>query len=596
MPDLPEAVHSRAKTRRVRVQAFPLYYYNFNVQLLLALLSYYFARCHHAQLEEVHPSLRPDLFLILLPNRHLPRKLTFLVEELEDAANAAEEEEEEERDGATEVALHDLDLGVNHQALNRASWLILLLFQLIKQLQHDTAPGVFQPAGSYDGKKNLYMPHLLDFGESDSATFTVPVASEVSTQPRPPKLYSIKLVKVAEINPEVLRRFVNAQQSYDEGVSTALMAMNVAFRQDPIMRGFAFNTRSFFANTPDTLSKPILGLQFGRGIFQSVRPTLGKVILNADITTGMFYQKGPLFDLCLGYLEAPRTAANSPLALSPSHGLPDRQRIRLQRFISGIRVQVTTSSKSPGKNPKIITIAKLTTLSARDYTFTQRNGEKTTVADYFKQTYNRNLQYPDVICAQTASGAAIPLELLTVLPGQIARKQVPPEVTSAMVEFSQLKPQERLTAITKGLQLLAHGQSEYVRNFGMTAPNQLPMTVDSRVIAPPRLQYGASKDGKPASVDPRNGSWNLVDKILIQPQPINRWTVVIFESRNRFPEQVARDMVKSVIDSFESVGMKMHERDPIIAYVNAQEDISMRLRQAGAQTARKHIGPDGKPI
>ncbi|KAG7086887.1 hypothetical protein E1B28_002807 [Marasmius oreades] len=66
--------------------------------------------------------------------------------------------------------------------------------QLVKQLQNDTAPNIFQPAGVYDGNKNLYISHLLDFGESDSATFTVSVSPESST--RPPFLYTIKLSKL----------------------------------------------------------------------------------------------------------------------------------------------------------------------------------------------------------------------------------------------------------------------------------------------------------------------------------------------------------------------------------------------------------------
>ncbi|KAK1235216.1 hypothetical protein PQX77_001568, partial [Marasmius sp. AFHP31] len=461
--------------------------------------------------------------------------------------------------------------------------------QLIKQLQHDTAPNVFQPAGVYDGKKNLYMPHLLDLGKSDSALFNIPFVDGPSAKSRPPVLYTVKLTKVAEINPEVLQRFVDGLQSQDEGVSTTLMAMNVAIRQDPILRGFAFNTRSFFPNTDDTLSDSRMGLQFGRGIFQSIRPTLGKVILNTDITTAMFYRYGALTTLCTEYLQAP----DNPEFLSPTRGLPDRERIRLQRFVTGIRARVVTST-TPNAPVKTITIAKLTDVSAREFVFTQRDGKKTTVASYFQKAHNKSLRYPDIICALTASGAAIPLELLTVLPGQIARKQVPPEVTAGMVAFSKLEPPKRLTEINKGLQLLAHGQSEYVRNFGMSVSNTSVMSIDARIINPPRLQYGA-KDGKRLmSVDPRHGSWNLMDKTFIQPRPINRWTVVILESEGRFSKHAAREMVKTIIESFATVGMRIHETDPIIVHANPQRDISLSLRQAGAQTARKHAGPDGQ--
>ncbi|KAF9257187.1 Piwi-domain-containing protein [Marasmius fiardii PR-910] len=460
--------------------------------------------------------------------------------------------------------------------------------ELIKQLQRDTAPEVFQPAGAYDGKKNLYMPHLLNLPGGDSATFTLPVSSaapQAGAQARPPALFQIKVVKVQEINPEVLQRFVDGKQSQDESVLTALMAMNVAIRQDPICRGFAFNTRSFFPNTPNTpVSQPILGLQFRRGYFQSVRATIGKAILNVDITTGMFYQEGPLINLCLAHMGKP----NDPMLLAPSRGLPDRVRVTLQRFISGIRVQVNS-----GRNDKIVSIVKLSQLSARQLTFTKRDGTTSTVADYFRQTYNRALRFPDVICGVTASGAALPLELLTVLPRQIARKQIPPDATAKMVEFSQLRPSERMAEIRAGVQLLAHGQSDYVRNFGMVPSPNFPMSLDARVINPPRLQYRGREGRGTQTVNPRNGAWNLRDITFVEPRTIERWCVVVFESPNRFPERAVQEMVGNIIQEFKNVGMTIREAQPVIHFGNAQRDISGELRQAGSRSAQKNkSGPE----
>jgi eukaryotic translation initiation factor 2C len=88
------------------------------------------------------------------------------------------------------------------------------------------------------------------------------------------------------------------------------------------------------------------------------------------------------------------------------------------------------------------------------------------------------------------------------------RKQIPADKTNEVVEFSKLSPQQRLANIRHGLgvrnfpqakmnlvnvngttQVLAHGQSEYVREFGM-AVNPDPIVVKARVIAPPVLRYG----------------------------------------------------------------------------------------------------------
>lgn len=47
----------------------------------------------------------------------------------------------------------------------------------------------------------------------------------------------------------------------------------------------------------------------------------------------------------------------------------------------------------------------------------------------------------------------IPLELCDVPPGQIMRKQIPPEKTKSVVEFSTKKPVERLASIRAGLEV-----------------------------------------------------------------------------------------------------------------------------------------------
>ena len=47
----------------------------------------------------------------------------------------------------------------------------------------------------------------------------------------------------------------------------------------------------------------------------------------------------------------------------------------------------------------------------------------------------------------------IPIEVCTVLPGQLMRKQFPEDKTNDMVEFARKKPAERLAAIREGLQV-----------------------------------------------------------------------------------------------------------------------------------------------
>lgn len=313
---------------------------------------------------------------------------------------------------------------------------------------------------------------------------------------KPPRVYKVKITKVAEINPEyvpncleyglhlvtwfrVLRRFINGQQSQDESVLTVLTvrhcgfihrsslidyikALNVVIRMLPIQTN-PFNARSFFTNTE---TRDVgFGFQLWRGYFQSLRAGPGRLLLNIDLSTDMFYKPGPLIDIALEVLKQ-----RDPNMLSTKRGLPARILKELERFLRTVRVSVQPATR--GSPPRIVSITSLTSEGAQDIVFSSQEGQQTNVAAYFKHLSGQPLCYPQMICAkvcrvpgiilasnfilflpQTASGAVIPFERCTLLPGQLARKQIPPDVTRVMVEFSTKKPAERLRSIKNSFQV-----------------------------------------------------------------------------------------------------------------------------------------------
>ncbi|RDB19427.1 Protein argonaute-2 [Hypsizygus marmoreus] len=444
--------------------------------------------------------------------------------------------------------------------------------ELIKKLQAEVAVDIFSPKAVYDGRKNMFTTRELQLGPSHSREFDVTLAPVGASQgDRPAKIYKIKITKVAEINPEVLERFVRGEQSQDNQVLTAITALNVAIRMEPNEK-YPFNVRSFFTNSE---TKNLGGgLELWRGYFQSVRPGMGRMLINVDISTGLMYKSGPLINLCLDFFD--KRDAN---ILSPVRGLPDRERLRLQRFLAGVRV--STPPTSPGQPPRIRVIKKLSTAGADASTFTLRGGGGSmTVANYFRSQANSPLHYPHLLCVEVGSGALIPLEICTVPPGQIMRKQVPPEKTKAVVEFATKKPAERLASIRQGIQVLSYGQSDYVRQFGMNVETAAgPLQIQARVLTPPTLKYGAGS--KQPTIVPRDGSWNMMDKKLFKPMTIQKWVIVCFEGENRFPLPAAREMVRGLIAGCRSVGMTVQEETPLIKHENPQRNVGLSLRAAG---------------
>lgn len=210
----------------------------------------------------------------------------------------------------------------------------------------------------------------------------------------------------------VLQRFIEGKQSHDNQVLTAIMvclkprrtfrvltlflqALNVVIRMEPTQI-YPFNVRSFFTNRE---VQPIGGgIELWRGYFQSVRPASGRMLINVDISTGMMYKPGPLISLCLEFLNRP---LNNPRALAPAQGFPDRERLRLQRFLAGVRIVTPHTATAGGVNRAPRVVKKLSTAGANAITFTMHGGGGTmTVAQYFQNQLNRPLQFPNLICVE----------------------------------------------------------------------------------------------------------------------------------------------------------------------------------------------------
>ncbi|KAJ7177641.1 argonaute-like protein [Mycena filopes] len=440
--------------------------------------------------------------------------------------------------------------------------------RLVKELQDHVAPDVFAATRcGFDGRKNLYAPVELNLG-GDSREFDVTLPGAPVSSDRPPRIYKIRLTLVARINTEVLHRFIAGNQSQDNAVSTALMALNVVIRMAPSER-YPIKGRSFFTEQG---SRNIgAGLVLWRGYFQSIRPAVGRMLINVDISTGVMYQPGELISLCLAFLNE-----RDPAILS--RGLDDRRRLRLARFITGIRVVTRDASRTPNAGTeRARVVRKLTAVGANGVTFVMRGGQSMTVADYYRQTTGRSLRFPDLLCVEVGQGALIPLELCKVIAGQLVRKEIPDDKKSDLVSFATMKPKDRLASIQQGLDILAYGQSEYVRKFGLTV-NPTVLSTQARVLRAPTLTYGPGS--KITNIEPRNGSWNMADKKFFRPSTIAAWVLVIFDVR--FHDGFAQNVGRDFVDGCRSTGMVVTNPNPVIRRINGQGNIPQQLLAAGA--------------
>ncbi|KAF5318181.1 hypothetical protein D9619_012093 [Psilocybe cf. subviscida] len=441
----------------------------------------------------------------------------------------------------------------------------LALFTVLQ----DSETTIFTPKIVYDGQKNAFAPRELALGESGSRKFAVSLSPANSQGGRPPRIYNITLTRVAHNDTEVLEQFLNRQKSHDNDVLTTITALNTAMRMAPNL-AHPHNKRAFF--TDKDRREIGGGFEVWRGIFQSVRSTFGRLLLNIDLAATLVYREGPLINLCNEFMGKPTNA--DPRYLTSTLSLRDRS--RLERFIFGIRITVSATTGVA----RARTITGLSTQGANAIMFTTRAGNTISVADYFRQAANRPLQYPNLLCV-TIGNASIPLESCVVVKGQIIKKgqHVGDQQKRSLLEFSTISPPERLQRIQEGLKNVQEGHSDYVAQFGMKV-NAESVQIKARVLDTPVLQYGGA--GTQALQKPQNGAWNMTNKTFVEPATIDTWAIAIFENQQSFRPASHATLVKDFLKACGAVGIKVNTPEPFISYMNTQAlDIEGNLRQLG---------------
>ena len=177
-----------------------------------------------------------------------------------------------------------------------------------------------------------------------------------------------------------------------------MQALNVVIRMQPSLT-HPFNARSFFtdAETRDVGG----GIVLWRGYFQSIRPAIRRMLINVDISTAAMYREGPLLNVCLAFL-----GYRQPQDLNPGQRFGERERLRLSRFISNVRVNVQAlkpakpQTSRSNRRPRVV--RGITKGTAAGISF-DRNGQQITIAQYYQEVYNCRLKYPNIVCAEVCA-------------------------------------------------------------------------------------------------------------------------------------------------------------------------------------------------
>ncbi|KXN86194.1 Protein argonaute-3 [Leucoagaricus sp. SymC.cos] len=441
--------------------------------------------------------------------------------------------------------------------------------KVIDYLQTEVDPETFTPPAVYDGRRNLFAARelplqiLLMSRQSDQYSFTLGLPNPNTR--RPPRVYDVTITKVASLNPQLLHEFVAGRQAVDNAITTTIQSLNIAIRND-VLKKYPTNSKSFFVST----GKRDIGggVELWRGYFQSVRPAANRLLINVDVTTAMMFKEGPLIDVCLSFFEE-----RDPRTLAPRHNFTPRRITALAKFLSNLSIRTTHNNRSR-------IIKSVSKAGARDLTF-DFNGQRISIADYFRLEANRTLRFPDLVCVEVESGALIPLEVCIVPEGKLMKKELFRDKTKEMVEFSRMRPSDRFRDIRQGLDLLSFDQSPIVQHFGIRLTSSDPLSIPARVLPTPPLSYHT--DSRPKTVRPSNGSWNMVDKKFYRPAIIRKWVVIIYEAQHKFNQVAVDRAIKDLVEAARARGMTVLMDRPVVKYCNGQGNIPDHFNQAGQE-------------
>lgn len=194
-----------------------------------------------------------------------------------------------------------------------------------------------------------------------------------------PYLIADKLLKirlVAQVNLAMLGEFIHSRTSANSSVLMAINALNVMIRNDASL--LYFSKRASFYPPPREGEAPYLisgGLEMWGGYFTSIRPAVGKLIVNLDRTAMSFIMAGDLVQVATRFMNL-RDPSEITRAM-------DRTRVNLERFVKGLTISTRGMQMSDGSGrssqKKTYKIRALGRGPASQQTFEGDNGEQWTI-------------------------------------------------------------------------------------------------------------------------------------------------------------------------------------------------------------------------
>ncbi|KAI8619684.1 Piwi domain-containing protein [Chytriomyces sp. MP71] len=414
----------------------------------------------------------------------------------------------------------------------------------------------------FDGRRAVYAARALPLVE-DLSEFTIDYYD--NDDPMARKLFKLTLIKIGEINMQRLGLFLEGRAT--ETPTDAITALDILLRHRPSLM-YTTVGRCFY--TPDSAASIANGAQLWQGFHQSIRPTRGQMLINLDVSATAFFQPGPLLDMVAKILN--RNTANDLRA-----PITEKDRTKLDKTLKGLKVVVTHR----GQIRRKYRIARFTATPASRTMFPLAStGQEESVANYFMGKYNAPLYFPHLPCLIVGDPTKLvylPIEVCEVVPGQRHLRKLNERQTAEMIKFTCQPPHVRSNKISAGITILQQRENEYLNEFGVSIGHEMAI-VNSRILPAPAISYHPAS--KEPVITPREGAWNLRDKMVAQGVTIRSWSVVAFGTDHDYPVLAIQKFITLLVQTCEECGVFVQNRQPPISYANPHGNVEKTLIDA----------------
>ncbi|KAL6897362.1 hypothetical protein ACP4OV_007058 [Aristida adscensionis] len=454
--------------------------------------------------------------------------------------------------GLVDKGLHHYDVTISPESTLKGVYRKVMKKLLDERKQTDF--GGRQPA--YDGRKALFTAGELPF---KSREFEVTLGAE-----RGEKRYKVMIKHATSVSLDQLRMLM-------AGYPTDIPAQALQVL-DIVMRDIVLNERndmeyvavgrSFFSRLYSQPTVLGFGVEGWMGFYQSMRPTQNGLSVIIDISATPFIEPLPLIDFAMKVLNKKdlRQFTNIDYA-------------KLKRALRGVRVEVTHR----GNERRKYRINGLTLQPPRELRFESSAGVSKTVTEYFRETYQLNLQFGFLPCLNVGNEQKpnyLPLEVCQIVPGQRYQKKLEDTQVSTLMSKTCQHPQDREHEIRQAVMHNKYNSTKLANEFGIEVDNN-PTSLQARVLPAPTLKYHDS--GSESRCNPKDGSWNMRGKKVVNGARVTNWACVNF--CNFLDERDVRNFCSDLVRMCRNTGVDITDlRLPIFPARPEMIDNDLRMR------------------